>query len=92
MNKLKFDRLPVIHGKELVGVITSKDILNFHPEFYPELQEFADIREQATKLERVRKAKDRVFINEGICEECGNQDILQRFNGMLVCENCVNNL
>lgn len=88
MNKLKFDRLPVIHEKELVGVITTKDILNFNPELYPELEEFADIREQAKKLKRVKKAKDRAFMHEGICEECGNQDILQRINGMLVCDSC----
>ena len=23
-----------------------------------------------------------------VCEECGNQDILYRFNGMLVCDSC----
>ncbi|GAJ23499.1 unnamed protein product, partial [marine sediment metagenome] len=43
MKKVKFERLPVIHDKKLVGMVTAKDILNFHPELYPELEEFAKI-------------------------------------------------
>ncbi len=85
MNHLKFERLPVIRENELVGVITVKDILNFHPEVYPEIEEFAKIREEAEKLKRIKEAEKR---REGICEECGNQGILLRYNGMLVCESC----
>lgn len=88
MKKLKFERLPVILNKELVGIITVKDILNFQPQFYPELEEFAKIREQSRKLKAIKKSKDRKSVNEGICEECGNQDLLYRYNGMLVCESC----
>jgi len=86
MKKLKFERLPVLHEKKLVGMITSKDILSFHPEFYPELEEFAQIREETKKLKRMKKAKDRKFMHDGICEECGNTDILYRVNGMLICD------
>jgi len=86
MKKLKFERLPVIKDKELVGVITVRDILNFHPEFYPELEEFAQIREETEKLTRVAKAKEK--INEGVCEECGNWGQLYKINGMLVCDAC----
>jgi len=85
MRNLKFRRLPVINGNELVGLLTRRDILNFHPELYPELKEFTEIREETTKLQRIEKAKDRI---EGMCEECGNMDILFRVNGMLLCENC----
>ncbi len=88
MKKLKFERLPVIHNKKLVGMVTIKDILTFHPEFYPELEEFAKIREESEKLKRIKKAKSKDFVQEGICEECGNQDILSRINGMLICESC----
>ena len=49
MKKLKFERLPVIHDSELVGMITAKDIFNFNPEFYPELDEFAQIRENSQR-------------------------------------------
>ena len=92
MKKLKFNRLPVIHNKELVGIITAKDILNFQPEFYPELEEFARIREATKKLKRIKKAKDRKSAHEGICEECGSQDILVKTNGMFVCESCKNSM
>lgn len=85
MNRLKFERLPVVHKNNLVGVITAKDILNFHPEVYPEIEEFAKIREEEEKLKRIKEAEKR---REGICEECGNQGILLRYNGMLVCESC----
>lgn len=87
MKKLKFERLPVIQNKELVGIITTKDILNFHPEIYPELEEFAQIKEETKKLKRLKKAKQRI-ITEGICEECGHQGSLYKENGMLICESC----
>jgi CBS domain-containing protein len=92
MKKLKFERLPVIHEKELVGIITTKDILNFHPEFYPEVEELSNIREESKKLKRIQKAKHRDFMHEGICEECGNVDILHRVHGMLICESCKNSI
>ncbi len=86
MKDLKFERLPVIQNKELVGIITLKDILNFHPELYPELKESEQIAEEAEKLKRFKKRK----VSDGICEECGNRDMLVEFNGMLVCESCRN--
>jgi len=91
MKRLKFERLPVLHEKKLVGIITSKDILSFNPEFYPELDELAQVREETKKLKRI-KAKDRKFMHEGICEECGNTDILYRVHGMLICESCKNSI
>ena len=70
---------------------TAKDILNFHPELYPELEEFAKVREEARKLKRIKKAKERSSV-EGICEECGETDFLYRIHGMLVCESCKNSI
>jgi CBS domain-containing protein len=88
MKKLKFERLPVIHKGELVGVITLKDILNFNPELYHELEEFAEIREKSKKLKLIKKATERKKVHDGVCEECGGTDLLYRVNGMLICENC----
>lgn len=88
MKNLKFERLPVIKDKELVGLITARDILNFNPNLYPELNEFAKIREESRKLKAIKKAKGQETFKEGICEECGNHGMLYRFNGQLVCENC----
>jgi CBS domain-containing protein len=88
MKDSRFERLPVVENNELVGIITVKDILSFHPEFYPEIEEFANIREESRKLKLVQKAKERTLSHEGVCEECGNHDILYKVNGMLVCESC----
>lgn len=85
MNRLKFERLPVVYENKLVGIITAKDILNVHPEVYPELEEFAKIKEESEKLKRIKKAEKR---SDGVCEECGHEGILFRVNGMLVCESC----
>jgi len=86
MKKVKFKKLPVIQEGELVGIITIKDILNFSPEIYPELEEFAQIREEAEKIKRMKKMKK--SIHEGICEECGNHDILTKIDGVLMCDSC----
>jgi CBS domain-containing protein len=88
MKKLKFERLPVIHDGELVGIITSRDILEFYPELYSELDEFDKIREEYRKLLRVKKAQLMQKTRDGMCEECGKRDILYKVNGMLMCENC----
>ncbi|MDO8528907.1 MAG: CBS domain-containing protein [Nanoarchaeota archaeon] len=85
MKRLKFEKLPVIDNNELVGMLTIKDILNFNPEFYPELEEFAKIREESDKLKRIKKAKQ---VGEGICEECGNHDLLYHQDGRVICDEC----
>jgi len=91
MKDSKFERLPVIDNNELVGIITIKDILSFHPEVYPEIEELAGIREESRKLKFIRKAKEMgETSHEGVCEECGNHDILYRVNGALICESCKN--
>jgi len=90
MKDSRFERLPVVDNNELVGIITVKDILSFHPEFYPEIEEFAEIREESRKLKLVKKAKERILSQEGICEECGNHDVLYKVNGMPICESCKN--
>ena len=85
MKKVKFNSLPVIHEGKLAGLITLTDILTFHPEIYPELGELWQIREEEEKLKRFQKANK---IQEGICEECGNYDILSLNDGRLICESC----
>lgn len=89
MKKLKFEKLPVIDNNELVGMLTIKDILNFNPEFYPELEEFAKIREESDKLKRIKKSKQ---ASEGICEECGNHDLLYHQDGRVICDECRRNM
>ncbi len=88
MNKLKFDRLPVVENGKLLGLITVRDILSFHPEIYPELEEYARIREEQEKLRRIKKTKELAVMDDGICEECGKRGMLYRIHGMLICDSC----
>jgi len=90
MKKLKFQKLPVIQNNEFIGLITSRDILNFHPEFYKELDEIDIIREESEKLKRINARKKEVV--EGVCEECGNFDFLSSVNGVMMCESCRNSV
>lgn len=89
MKTVKFERLPVIQKGELVGMVTFKDILSFHPEVYPEMEEFTQIRDESEKLKRITKARQRKMVYDGICEECGNTNLLFRFNGMMMCDSCM---
>jgi len=92
MKKAKSERLPVIEKKHLVGMITAKDILNFHPEFYPEIEEFSKIREEEAKLKRIKKIKGKEFAGYGVCEKCGSQNVIYKTHGMLLCESCRNSI
>jgi CBS domain-containing protein len=85
MKRLKFEKLPVVQESKLVGVLTTRDILNFNPEIYPEMDEFEKIRGESEKLEKIKKTER---TRNGICEECGHEGILFRVNGTLVCESC----
>lgn len=88
MKKLKIKKLPVVKDKELLGIITVRDILNFHPEFYKELEEFEKIKEESEKLRRIKEAQKRDIVRYGICEKCGHKGLLHKFNGMLLCSSC----
>jgi CBS domain-containing protein len=85
IKRLKFEKLPVVLGNKLVGVLTTRDIVNFNPGIYPEMDEFEKIRGESEKLEKLKKTEK---TREGICEECGHEGILFRVNGTLVCESC----
>ncbi|HTZ42029.1 MAG TPA: CBS domain-containing protein [Candidatus Omnitrophota bacterium] len=87
MKSSKFERLPVVQNGELVGIVTFKDILSFHPEFYPELQELSHIKEASEKLRRMKNNT-----SEGTCERCGTEDVLSEIDGMMICASCRKNM
>ena len=87
IKKVKLSRLPVIHKGELIGLITSKDIIQYNPAVFPELSEYHQIREWGEKEKRLEKAQERKII-EGICNECGNEGILIEVDGEFICEDC----
>jgi len=85
MRKAKFRRLPVTIKKRVIGLLTLKDILRIQPELFEIAKENYTIREESEKLKRV---KSKEFFKEGICEECGNHDILYNEDNRLICESC----
>lgn len=92
IKKSKLERFPVVEKNILMGMITVRDILNFNPEIYPELEEFSKIREEAKKLRRIEKAREGEITEEGICDICGKKDILYKVGEKLVCEKCKNTI
>ena len=91
MKKIKnsrFYRYPVIENDEILGIISIREILDFKPELYPEFEELEKIKRDEEKLKKIEEEKMQRLGREGICEECGNQDILVKHNGMMMCESC----
>ena len=85
MKKAKFRRLPVIIKKRVIGLLTLKDILRIQPELFEIAKENYTIKEEAEKLERIEKGEK---FREGVCEECGNFDVLYKVDDQLICEDC----
>jgi CBS domain-containing protein len=85
MRKKKFRRLPVTIKKKVIGFLTLKDILRIQPELFEISQQGYRIKEQEEKLKRKHAGEP---FREGICEECGNHDILYKEDNRLICESC----
>jgi len=88
MRKKKYRRLPVVVKKRVIGYLTLKDILRIQPELFEIAKEhhaITEIREEEDKLKR-KKAKEE--FEEGICDSCGNMDILYIKDGQRICDDC----
>jgi CBS domain-containing protein len=82
MKKMKFKWLPVVSEKKVVGMLTINDILRIEPTMLESAVEMFHIREETEKLKRMGSGRD------GMCEECGNFDSLEKVDGRLICESC----
>ncbi len=82
MRKKDVRRLPVLDKKQLVGLLTVKDILKVQPGLFDLIVEKLQIR----GLRQKRSGLSKYF--EGECEVCGNYSQLTDVNGKLVCEGC----
>jgi len=86
MSRLNVRRLGVVYKGNLVGLISSKDILGVMPELIEIIQERAriqgeDITEEETEKETAPLA--------GFCDRCGNySEKLYENNGQYLCEDC----
>jgi len=85
MKKSKIRRLPVTLKKRVIGYITIKDILRIQPELFEIAKESYIIKEQGDKLKRKEAG---IMFKEGVCEGCGNFDMLYLVDGRSICEGC----
>ncbi len=81
MSKKDIRRLPVIHNKEVIGMLTINDVLKIQPRLLDLLVEKFRIGF------RPRKKLVSKYL-EGECENCGNYAQLYDFKGKLLCINC----
>lgn len=75
--------LPVMNKKEMIGLLTVKDILKIQPELFELMVEKFELREEARKP---------IFggpISEGICEGCGFPSTnLRQIEDSFLCTRC----
>jgi len=85
MRKKKLRRLPVTTNKKVIGYLTLKDILRIQPELFEIAKEGYNLRWPLDKS----KDKEPEAVKEGICDECGNFEILYLEDGKLICDSCM---
>jgi CBS domain-containing protein len=85
MSRLDVRRLGVIYKGELVGIISSKDILNVMPELIEIIKERSQIEGAgSSEEEQVEEAP-----LSGYCDRCGvYSENLKNENGQYFCEDC----
>lgn len=84
MSRLDVRRLGVLYKGQLVGLISSKDILRVMPELIEIIQEEARI-ESANKVEEIEEEAPLT----GHCDRCrGWSENLKEVNGEYLCEDC----
>lgn len=83
MNRLNIRRLGVIYKGNLVGIVSSKDILAVTPELIEIIQEKAKI--EGASVEEVPEQTPLA----GNCDQCGRwSDSLKEVEGNFLCEEC----
>jgi CBS domain-containing protein len=83
--KKKIRRLPVVENGKLIGFLTTKDILKIDPGLFQMIAETMKIKEETEKLKRSDIEAPR---KQGICEECGEYDILYHDEAQWLCDKC----
>ena len=82
MSRLNVRRLGVIYKGELVGVVSSKDILAITPELI-------EITQEKAKIEGEIVAEKEYPQMAGYCDSCGQwSDALEEVEGSFICEDC----
>ena len=85
MNRLNIRRLGVVYKGQLIGLVSSKDILSVMPELIETIQEHALIEGE----NMAREAEEESAPLGGYCDRCGGwSDNLKESNGEFLCEDC----
>lgn len=85
--KKKIRRLPVVENGKLIGFLTMKDILKIDPGLFEMIAETFKIKEETEKLNRSSINAPR---KQGICEECGEFELLYNDEAQWLCGTCYN--
>jgi signal-transduction protein with cAMP-binding, CBS, and nucleotidyltransferase domain len=86
MSRMDIRRLGVIYRGDLIGLVSSKDILSVMPELIEIIQERSKI-ESAGRAEEESDAEETSL--SGYCDRCGTySESLKDQNGQYVCEDC----
>ncbi len=86
MSRLDIRRLGVIYKGELVGIVSSKDILNVMPELIEIMQEKSRIEGSGSTETEVEVEATPL---SGYCDRCNTYtENLKEINGQYTCEDC----
>lgn len=83
--KKKVRRLPVVEHGKVIGMLTQNDILKIDPGLFQMIAESIKIKEETKKM----RASDKASKDVGICEECGEYEVLAEEDGQYICESCL---
>jgi len=86
MKKTKVRRLPVVESGKVIGMLTLNDVLKIDPGLFELIAETVKIKEETSKLNKREKVK--IPKKEGVCEECGEFDLLYKVDDQWLCEEC----
>ena len=81
----KVRRLPVVEKKKLIGILTTNDIIKIEQGLIQAIAETLKIREEKSKLKRHQILARR---KSGICEDCGELEILYEDGTQWLCSEC----
>jgi len=87
MSRLNIRRLGVIYKGQLIGILSSKDILAVMPELIETIQERALI--EGENLAQTTITEEEESSLAGYCDRCGGwSDNLKEVDGEFLCEDC----
>jgi len=89
MSRLNIRRLGVVYKGQLIGLLSSKDILAVMPELLETIQEHAKIEGE----NMAQEATEEPAPTTGYCDRCRSwSDDLKEVNGEFLCEDCSSEL